>query len=82
MHAVANGSDPDAVDFSISWADPSTRSIAQEADAVVKLHQAGLLPATYALKRLGYADHEIDAIREARRAEAIDQIILDPKDAA
>lgn len=74
MHAVSTGTDPDTVDVSVSWADPSTRSIAQEADAVTKLYTAGLIPASYALKRLGYADHEIDAIRAARRAEALDRV--------
>lgn len=74
MHAVSSGTDPDAVDVSVTWADPSTRSVAQEADAVTKLYQAGLIPASYALKRLGYADHEIDAIRTARRAEALDRV--------
>lgn len=74
MHAVSTGADPDTVDVSVTWADPSTRSVAQEADAVTKLFQAGLIPASYALKRLGYADHEIDAIRTARRAEALDRV--------
>jgi hypothetical protein len=46
--------------------------VAQEADAVVKLHQAGLLPISYALKKLGYTDDEIDEIRIARRAESLD----------
>ncbi|HEY0888674.1 MAG TPA: phage portal protein [Nocardioides sp.] len=56
----------------VQWNDPSTRSVAQEADAVVKLFASGLLPASYALKRLGYADDEISEIRTARRAEALD----------
>lgn len=72
MHAVATGTDPDAVDVAVAWADPATRSVAQEADAVVKLHAAGLLPATYALQRLGYSDDEIRDIRAARRTEALD----------
>lgn len=72
MTAVDAGTDPDAVDCSVTWADPATRSVAQEADAVVKLHTAGLLPASYALARLGYADDEVTAIRKARRAEALD----------
>lgn len=58
----------------ISWADPATRSIAQEADAVVKLYTTGLLPAGYALKRLGYSEGEISEIRTARRAEEIDRV--------
>ncbi len=69
MVATRTGQDPNTVDVSVTWADPATRSMAQEADAVVKLHASGLLPASYALKKLGYADDEIEAIREARQAE-------------
>ncbi|UYG15635.1 phage portal protein [Brachybacterium huguangmaarense] len=71
--AVRTGVDPSTVDVRITWADPATRSIAQEADAVVKLYTAGLLPATYALKRLGYGDDEIAEIRAASRTEAVDR---------
>lgn len=39
---------------------------------MVKLYQAGLLPAPYALAKLGYPDDEIAAIRTARRADALD----------
>lgn len=70
--AVRTGVDPSTVDVRITWADPATRSIAQEADAVVKLYAAGLLPATYALKRLGYGDDEIAKIRAAKIGEALD----------
>lgn len=73
MVATRTGVDPLALDVRIEWADASTRSIAQEADAVTKLYAAGLLPASYALKRLGYAEDEVDAIRAARRAEALDK---------
>lgn len=73
MIATRTGADPLALDVQVQWADASTRSIAQEADAVVKLHSAGLLPASYALKRLGYSEDEIQAIRTAQRAEALDQ---------
>ena len=41
-------------------------TVAQEADATVKLVQAGLLPATYALSKLGYCDDEIAEIGTAR----------------
>ena len=54
------------------WADAATRSVAQEADAVIKLFAAGLLPASFALAKLGYTDDEIVEIRAARRAEALD----------
>lgn len=72
MVAADTGVDPASVDVAVTWAEPGTRSVAQEADAVVKLHQAGLLPATYALTRLGYTDDEVATIKAARRAEAIE----------
>lgn len=71
--AIATGRDPMSIDVRISWADPATRSIAQEADAVVKLYQAGLLPVSYALKRLGYSEGEIAEIRGSARTDAIDR---------
>jgi Phage portal protein, SPP1 Gp6-like len=68
MVAVRDGADPLQVDVRVKWADASTRSIAQESDAVTKLFAAGLLPASSALQRLGYSDDEIADIRAARRA--------------
>lgn len=72
MVAVGEGVDPTGVDVHVRWADAATRSTAQEADAVVKLYQAGLLPRTFALARLGYSADDIDAIRAAIRTEALD----------
>lgn len=73
MVAVRDGRDPNMIDdIRVQWADAATRSVAQEADAVVKLHQAGLLPSSYALAKLGYSDDEIAKIRTARRAESLD----------
>lgn len=67
MLAVRDGRDPLLIDdIRVQWADAATRSVAQEADAVVKLYQAGLLPASYALGKLGYSDDEITEIRSAR----------------
>ncbi|BBX29313.1 phage portal protein [Mycolicibacterium alvei] len=63
MIAVRDGSDPNQIDdIRVHWADAATRSVAQEADAVVKLYQAGLLPQSYALGKLGYSDDEIAKI--------------------
>lgn len=70
--AVRDGVDPTGVNVRVRWADAATRSVAQEADAIVKLVGAGLLPPSYALARLGYADDEIAKIRTARRTEALD----------
>ncbi|WP_338856628.1 phage portal protein [Gordonia hongkongensis] len=75
--AVRDGADPQLVDVRVTWADAATRSIAQEADAVVKLYQAGLLPASYALKRLGYSDSEVAEIGAARRGDALNTMAVD-----
>lgn len=77
MAAIRSGGDPLTIDVRVTWADPGTRSVAQEADAVVKLHAAGLLPAEYALARLGYSEDEIVTMRTARRREAIEQAVKD-----
>ncbi|ORA69348.1 hypothetical protein BST23_01480 [Mycolicibacterium elephantis] len=75
--AVRDGVDPQKVDVRVQWADPSTRSESAAADATVKLVQAGILPPTWALKRLGYTENEITEIRAARRAEALDAQAVD-----
>lgn len=77
MVAVRTGADPATIAAQVQWADPATRSVAQEADAVVKLYQSGLLPATYALARLGYNDDEIVKIRAATRTESLDKVGAD-----
>lgn len=60
--AVQTGRDPLSFRPSIQWADASTRSVAQEADATSKLVAAGILPRSYALRKLGYPADEIAAI--------------------
>lgn len=72
MVAVRTGVDPLSVDVRVDWADTTTRSVAQEADAAVKLYSAGLLPVSTTLARLGYTEDEIDQIRKARREQALD----------
>lgn len=74
---VRDGVDPQRVDVRVTWADAATRSIAQEADAVVKLYQAGLLPASYALRRLGYSDTEVTEIAAARRGDVLNSMSVD-----
>lgn len=73
VHAILTSTPVERAGVRVGWADPATRSTAQEADAVVKLFQAGLLPASTALSKLGYSDAEVDSIRAARRAESLDQ---------
>src|SRR5690625_428398 len=69
MVAVRSGVDPYRVDVRVDWADTTTRSIAQEADAAVKLYSAGLLPVTTTLARLGYTEDEIAALRKPSREQ-------------
>lgn len=68
---VRDGADPASVEPRVEWADPATRSEAQQADAVVKLYQSGLLPASFALRKLGYSDSEIAEIHAARARDNI-----------
>jgi hypothetical protein len=58
--AVRDRADPAAVDVHVRWNDPATRSVAQEADAVLKLVQAGVLSKSGALRRLGYSQSEVE----------------------
>ncbi len=75
MIAVRDGRDPGLIDdIRVHWADAATRSVAQEADAVVKLYQAGLLPADYALGKLGYSDDEIAKVNAARPPAPMQQV--------
>ncbi|MDA2893061.1 phage portal protein [Mycolicibacterium sp. BiH015] len=70
--AADTGADPADIALRVQWSPADTRSEAQATDAVVKLVQAGILPASWALKRLGYSDDDITLIRAAKRAEALD----------
>jgi hypothetical protein len=67
MIAVRDGRNPNLIDDTrLLWADAATRNVAQHADAVVKLYQAGLLPTPYTLSKLGCSDEVIGEIRFAR----------------
>ncbi|WP_435595172.1 phage portal protein [Tsukamurella tyrosinosolvens] len=79
---VRDGADPTTVEARVEWADASTRSESQVADSVTKLFTAGLLPADYALRRLGYSETEIADIRTARRTEQLDKAAVDGLGAA
>ena len=67
--AVATGADPADISLRVQWSPADTRSEAQISDSVTKLVQAGILPVSYALRRLGYADDEIEQILAARESE-------------
>ena len=56
--AVENGGEVTDYTPRVQWADPATRSAAQEADAIVKLHGAGIITTTEARTRLGIDNPE------------------------
>ena len=74
--AVANGTRPRRVE--VVWADPSTRTEAQTADAVTKLVQANILPTEAALARMGYSPQQVEVFRQMRLREALDRQVLAP----
>lgn len=63
MVAIRDGARVDSVTVNVQWRDPSSTSVAAEADAVTKLVQAGILSKSGALRRLGYSEDEI--VRES-----------------
>jgi hypothetical protein len=75
--AVEDGTRPQRVE--VVWANPETRTVAEEADAVSKLTAANILPVDEALARLGYSPEQIGDMRAARLRDALDrQLIATP----
>lgn len=64
IHAVRTDVDPQQVDVRVRWADPATRSVAQEADAAVKLFAAGVLDLDEVRQRLGIAEPTTTTTKE------------------
>lgn len=58
IHAIEDGGELADYQPQIVWADAATRSIAQETDAVVKLHQAGIISTEEAREKLGIDNPE------------------------
>ncbi|SEC94295.1 Phage portal protein, SPP1 Gp6-like (plasmid) [Tsukamurella tyrosinosolvens] len=52
IHAIEDGGEVDDYAPQIVWSDPATRSVAQEADATVKLHGASIISTAEARERL------------------------------
>jgi hypothetical protein len=76
--AIEQGVDPSNVDVQVQWAPADTSSVAQESDAAVKLFSAGLLPRSYALRKLGYDDAAIAQIRTDTTNDVVAQKRGDP----
>lgn len=62
----------DVTDAVVLWADPETRTEAAHADAVVKKHEAGIIPWQVTVEDLGYSPTEIDRMRRMRQREALE----------
>lgn len=56
VYALAHQVDPSSIAPAVRWADPSTRSVAQESDAVLKLVQAQVITPAEGRARLGITD--------------------------
>lgn len=67
--------DPAARSLETVWRDPSTPTIAQKADAVVKLKTAGILPVEFARQELGYTSEQRKRMAE-EDVKAADQGLL------
>lgn len=71
----ADGTLPDRIDsLETVWRDAATPTVAQKADAVVKLRQAGLVSLRQARVDLGYTAEEI-AVMEADDSRAVDRVL-------
>lgn len=69
MVAIRDSVPVDSVNVKVQWRDPSSTSVAAEADAVTKLVQAGILSKSGALRRLGYSEDEIAREASSRADE-------------
>lgn len=61
--------DPRLDKLEVVWKDAETRTLAQSADAALKLVAGGLIPVEQALTDLGYTPTEIERMREMRSRE-------------
>ena len=63
---------PDSRSLETIWRDASTPTIAQKADAAVKLHQAGIVPLRQTREDLGYTQAQIERMEEQDEQAAQD----------
>jgi hypothetical protein len=66
--------DPNLRQLETLWRDPSTPTVAQKADAVVKLVQANVLPVEAGWEDMGYSAARRERLRAMREAEQSDPI--------
>lgn len=71
MVALRDNRDPATITVRPIWGDPASKSVAQEADAAVKLFQSGVLSRQETLARLGYSPDAIAKELRNAMAEAV-----------
>lgn len=69
--------DPTSIDIETIWASPETRTPAQSADAAQKLKSIGLPLPIILSDVLGMTPEQVERVREASRAEALDSAGVD-----
>lgn len=69
--------DPTSVDIETIWASPETRTPAQSADAAQKLKAIGLPLPIILSDVMGMTPEQVERVREASRAEALDSAGVD-----
>lgn len=77
MVAVSTGADFYSLDYETIWGTPETRTPAQAADAAVKLKNIGIPLTVILADTLGMTPAQIERVREAARAEALDSAGID-----
>lgn len=82
MVAVSTGADFYSLDYETIWGSPETRTPAQAADAAVKLKNIGIPLTVILADTLGMTPTQIDRVREAARAEALDSAGIDLRELA
>jgi SPP1 Gp6-like portal protein len=67
--------DPEMAKLQTDWRDPATPTIAQAADAAVKLHAQGLVSRREALRALGKSPKQIELIEQELKDESDDPLL-------
>jgi hypothetical protein len=76
-HAVQRGGVPDEMNrLETVWANPETRTIAQDADAALKPREIGV-PEQALWERVGFSPVEIERFRSMKRQAAADSAVVD-----
>lgn len=72
--------DPQAsrLDSEVIWADPQYRSLAEKADAAVKMSAAGVPWRTIMTQVLGYSPQEVGRMESERASDALTQVLMAP----